>query len=1604
MSSTEPGLFELISAAGRRGPDLTAIRCADESISYGRLLTVASWLAERLRAVGVGQGDVVAVCAGPSTAYLVGVVAALAADAVFLPIEPTLPPARIAALLDGAAPAAILRVPSFPQFTTDVPVLDLDWTAAPEDVPLARPTAHGEDPAYLLYTSGSTGTPKGVLCHHRGIINLVDDYAARASFGPGDVGTVWAALSFDVSVYEFFTMLLVGGTVLVVPDEMRLEPEPLFELLARESVGHAYLPTVLLPPLREWLDTHPGELTMRRMMVGVEPISEGLLREIAAAVPGLRIVNSYGPTETHVIATAYDILLDRPESGDGRAPIGTGVRGVTTHVLDPDGNPVPDGEVGELWLGGVQVAVGYHRRPDLTRERFVPDPFSDTPGARLYRTGDLVKRLPDGNLVYRGRVDRQIKLRGFRVELAEVEAVLERHPGVTDAVVVQPEAVPDTLCAYVRGTGTAEEALAHVRELLPAYMVPNWVVFVDGFPLRANEKVDRAALARRALPDAPTSGGDDGAPRTPTEEAVARLWAEVLATDTVDVTADFFALGGHSLAAVQLGGRIRRDFGVDLSVADLYRHGTVRALAAAVDSRRPALASAPGPARASRRIGPLSPAQQALLLLHRLYPGLPAYTLATLHRLTGDLDVTALTEALNLVVERHSALRTVITTVGDRDVQRVLDHEPVELPVVPVAPDELAERGDAEVARAGFDLAGGRLFRAVLFRTAPEEHTLLLMAHHIVTDGWSLNVIQRDLGLAYEAVRAGRAPAWQPLSAQFIDIATEQQADAYQQTVAAELDFWRKELATIPAPLRLPVQRHRPGRPRFRGGRVTVPLPADTMEAVRSLARSLHTTVFAVLVTGIQVILSRYSGRDEFLLGMPVAGRDDARAEDLVGFFNNSLALRCEVAETATVTELAVATHERLTTALEHPHVPFDLLVREVNAPRTPGANPLFQIWCNMLSYPPAPLELAGCQVEPLPSPLAGALFDLSWYFVSDGDDLNLELVYDADLFDDGQVRAMAEHLCTLLPTAAAAPDATLADLDFGRNDPGRAAPGFVAPGPHVVRRFRQAVSRDGTAPAIGDTHSYAQLDAAVTELAAAWRGRGPVGIVAARTPSVPVGILAALTAGVPFVLFDASQPLPRLRRMAARVRPGTWWDATEGQYPGLVERLDGPDRGAGEPVPDGTAYVAFTSGTTGEPAAVAAGEEPLRAFLEWYVPRFDLTDADRFVLLSGIGHDPLLRDVLTPLSVGARLFVPPRAAVESQVTMARWLAEVTPTVLHLTPATARLLSAAAVAAGVTLPSVRLVGLGGAAMTRAGLADARKLFPRARLLSYYGTTETPQVVSVADVGADGNVGTGGPTAHLSVVTPAGLPAPVNGIGEIVVRGPYLALGYLGDPARTARQFHLRDGVREYRTGDLGHRRPDGSIVLTGRADRQVTVNGLRVEPAELESVAREHPLARDCVVTTTARSGSTEVVAFVEGDPGALSSEDVFRHFAERLPDTMTPTRVLVVPAIPSTPNGKPDLDRLAELADAAAGAGAPRPAGDAALVATIAQVWTTMLGIPGPPAPDANFFDCGGTSAGLLRVQAELSRRLSREVALLDLFRYPTINGLAAALGAGQA
>ncbi|PZG41439.1 hypothetical protein C1I98_21260, partial [Spongiactinospora gelatinilytica] len=1538
------GLYALIAARARLAPDLTAVRDPMTRLTYRELDHAARTVAADLRAAGVRPGDIVAVCAGPSVSYVAGVAGVLAAGAAFLPVDPEQPAARIGRLLDDAGPAACLvagEVP-LPDGVRGLPIR-LEGPVPPE------PDIVGADAlAYVLYTSGSTGRPKGVRCHHRGVLALLGDFIARAPVPLGAVCTWWTAPGFDVSVYEIFSALL-GGELLVVPPAVRTDAAGFLDLLAAECVSSAYVPPFLLADLADRAEAEPGRLGLRRLLVGVEPIQERLLRRIAVAVGGLRVLNGYGPTETHVCATVYEVPAEAAPDGSpgslGRTPIGGPVGGSRVHVLDPHLRPVPPGEVGELYVSGAGVAHGYHRAPEATAAAFRWIDIG-TGRVRAYRTGDLVRGRADGELMFVGRADDQLKVRGHRVEPGEVEAVLQEHRAVRAAAVTCPHDAPDLLCAYVEPAeplaAAAETLRAHLTARLPPYLVPGVIAFVDRLPVTAHGKLDRARLARQAPPLAEAG---EGGPANDGERYVQAVWARVLGGVACGAHAHFLDVGGHSLAAIRIAGHVRRDTGAEVTAADVYANPTIARFAVFLAGRNAIFGRAAAPARSGALLAPLSAAQEALLLLHRMYPGNRAYHIPTLHEITGVLDLDALGRALLAVRERHTALRSTLVEVGPSVAQRVGPAGPVPLDVADLA--ELSgERQAAELRRlvqetstAAWDLRSEPPLRVRLFRLAARRHALLLVTHHLFSDGWSMEIVHRDLSEAYRAITAGREPEL-PAASQAADFAKGEREPGEGERVARQVEYWKRRLSAAPVPRPLPMQRPRRREPRFAAERLGFTLDRARTDALRALARARGIGLFSVLATGFTTVIARYLGQSGFVLGVPVAGRADPERAGSVGFFNNSLAVPCTVDGGDSFAGNAAAFHEELLAALSHAEAPFARVVAELRPPRQPGANPLFRYWCNMLSYPRHPLRLDGCAVRAIRAPVPGALFDLSCYLIEHPDRIEVELVYDADLYDRDRVAALAGHCQEVYANACAAPDGPVDELMSSAPVPPRApAPEYAAPTADEL--FTAAASAHPDLPALRTSAAdwtYRRLEHAVDDQARALRRLGagpgrPVAILADRTPRLVIAILAALRSGTPFVLLDRAQPEPRLRRMVTRSRPYAWIDAT-GPTPGAtadgcaltrIPRAD-TDTPPTEPPANATgtaatgvvapeaAYVAFTSGSTGEPRGIVAGQGALAAFSERHRAEHGIGPGDRFALLAGIGHDPLLREVLVPLTSGAALLIPDAEEAANPARLVSWLAARRVTVLYLTPATARVHSGAAQAARITLPGVRLLGFGGSAVEAGDVHATRRMLPNARLESYYGATETPQVVAVADPAdaADAPlIGTGYGEARLLVVEPDGREAPVNVAGEIVVSSPHLAIGYLGDDLATARRFHTvpQDGprVRRYRTGDRGCRRPDGRIEFGGRLDRQLDLHGIRAEPGEIEYLTRTHPQVRECLVTGPGDIGVEVLTAYVEPAGPGLTTADVRRHLAALLPAALIPADIVLVAAIPLNPHGKPD-------------------------------------------------------------------------------------------------
>jgi amino acid adenylation domain-containing protein len=1635
------------------------------TLTYGELGRRALVLAHRLQELGVGPDVLVGVVMERSLEMPVALLATLTAGGAYLPIDPTLPEQRIRLMLEEARPTVLLAseaaANSVSKLGAPIVVVRSDVCDGPSAVPAAgvNRTLVPENLAYVLYTSGSTGRPKGVAITHRSA-NAFLDWASGV-FSSSELSGVLASTSigFDLSVFEIFLPLTCGGCVILA--------ENLLELPHLKEAGLVTLvntvPSVMVELLRE------GALPdgVETVNLAGEPLPAKLVRRVYAQGGVRRVINLYGPTEDTTYST-YSVVrpgLEAPPS------IGLPIDGSRALVLDGAMRPVAPGRAGELYLGGTGLARGYLRRPDLTAERFVPDPDAAEPGARLYRTGDRVRLLAGGELEYVGRTDQQVKVRGQRIELGEIEAALVRCPGVAAAAVMaHGVAEGRRLVAYFVGDGDPMQAhalRAALKQQLPGYMVPAAFIQLAGLPLTPNGKIDRQALpapgpARRPASSSPAP------PSTALEQQLSIIWSDLLELSEPGVDDDFLDLGGDSLLAIRVLSRIRSDLGLELPPLDFFAAGTIRELgrrlarAEAVDGMRAPVPRHPGEAAA-----PLSYAQRGFWFWWKLEPASGFQNLAVVLRVSGELDADLLAASLGLLVARHELLRTSFR-VGPDGVEQVVSPERA----LALAEVDLQGLGRAERAAAvereasaeasqGFDLAGDdALLRARLLRLGRREAVLLLTMPHIVSDGWSISVLLRDLLSGYRALGEGRQ--WQPgePAVRFRDYAIWQQEAAADGRWDRDLEYWRERLRGA-AQLELKPDGRRRNPPGWAGERRVLELGLDLSRRLKRLSRERGATLSMTLLAAFKVLLARHSGERDVMVGVPVAGRGRPELEDLVGPVLNLLAVRTDLSGEPTFAQLLDRVRESTLGAYAHQELPLARLVEALGRGGELTRSHLFQAVFNMYNFPSWELEEARLHVEPLTGPLTGALFELTLYAREERGRVRLELVYDTELFTGGRMEELLAQLEQLLGQVAGEPERSIEEYSLVTSsargllpDPRAPLAKGVQEGVHRLISLQAANAPDRVA-VIDETGSltYGQLEVAANRLAhrllADGVGRESVVAIHARRASQLVwAILGVLKAGAAFTILDQAHPAPRLAAQLLQARPEGWIDLAGGPIAGgeLAEALAGlglrarlelaggaHDAGAGplaglpgsEPLVDVTgddlAYVVFTSGTSGAPRGVLGTHGPLVHFLEWQAGAFGLDAGDRFSMLSGLSHDPLLRDIFAPLAAGGVLCIPDEQAPLNPSLLRRWLLRRSVTVAHLTPIHGRMICE--LAAPAELVQLRLVFFGGDTLTSADVRDFRRIAPAARIVNFYGTTETPQAMgwhevvgtgpTVSDRGIDIDpplipIGMGIPDVQLLVLNSRRRLAGLGELGELYVRTPHLTRGYLGDEVETQARYLANplapsDPDAVYATGDLGRYGQRGEVRLAGRIDTQLKVRGFRVEPAEVESCLMRHGGVREAAVVGWRQpAGDVQLVAYVVAASSLPpSTTELRRHLATRVPEHMVPVAFVRLDHLPTTPNGKLDQRALPRpqpvRPDLEQGYRAPEGQSEE----LIAAIWRPILGLTTVGTHD-NFFDLGGNSVSLARVHAELELRLQRVLNIVDLFRYPDVHSLARFLDGG--
>ncbi|SES14724.1 non-ribosomal peptide synthase domain TIGR01720/amino acid adenylation domain-containing protein [Lentzea xinjiangensis] len=1569
----EKSVVELFESQARTTPDAVALVVGDRSLTFAELNAWANRVARVFVASGVGPERLVALSLPRSVEFVVALLAIWKAGGVYLPVDPSLPDERVDFLLRDANPALVVRGSLPPS----------DDQEAGNLAPVRRDHA-----AYVIYTSGSSGRPKGVVVEHRSLVNLLvnhrEDFVAAAG-GRLRVG-LSAVFSFDTSL-EGFVLMADGHELHVFDDELRLDPPALVRYVVDRGIDFLDLTPSYARQLVEagLLD---GEHRPKVLMLGGEAIGEDLWRRLAD-VPGTASYNFYGPTESTVDALSCRITPGAP------VVVGRPLLNTRAYVLDEDLRPVPVGVPGELHLAGVQLARGYLGRPGLTADRFVADPFGG-PGERMYRTGDRVRWLADGTLDYLGRTDDQVKIRGFRIEPGEIEAVLTQHPEVREAVVIaRQDEGHQRLVAYVTGAGKAD-LRAWLGERLPEHMVPSAFVELDAIPLNANGKVDRRALP---APDLRAGASAYRAPRTPAEEQVCRIWADVLGVPEVGLDDNFFELGGDSILSIRVVSRLRAELDAPVSPRELFSSPTVARLVEAIGAGTGASGDViPRVPRDSAL--PLSFAQQRLWFLDQFEPESTDYLSPSILRLRGHLDVDALTAALTALVARHESLRTTFDSVDGRGVQVVHPPHRVEVPVLDVlgGEDGLAAVLARESTRP-FDLARGPLLRPLLLRVAEDDHVLLLLAHHIITDGWSNGVLTTELNLLY------RGDPLPDLPIQYADYAAWQRQRLTGHLADEQLSFWRERLAGV-APLELPTDRPRPAVRTNHGAVHMFTLPAEVGDGLRALARRQDGTLFMALVAACQVLFARWSRQDDVAVGTVASGRDRAELENLVGFFVNTLVLRSTVDGSATFREFLGEVRGTVLDAFAHQDVPFERVVDELRPDRDTSRTPLFQTMVILQNTPDAAPDLPGLHVEDLPLPVVAANFDLTWEFQQDEDALHAAVNYNTDLFDASTVERMAGHLRVLLTAVVADPDRSLADLPLMDQEEQRDVlhawndTAHPVPDATITHLVEAQVARTPDATAVvdgGAVWTYAELNARANRLAHSLiaRGVGPgryVAISLPRSADLLVAVLAVLKAGAAYVPIEPDQPADRVAFVLDDARPVLVLDD-----PDLVRTTGGRDDNPADHdrtallTTSDPAYVIYTSGSTGRPKGVVVEHRSVVNYLAWATEVYQgLRGAA--VLHSPVSFDLTVTTLFGPLLAGGRIVVSDLDEDAAPVEQTAFL-KATPSHLSLLGAVPAQLS----------PTGDLV-VGGEQLLGAVVDEWRRANPSAVVINEYGPTETTvgcmehRVEPGAPL-APGPVPIGHPAWNhrLYVVDDLLRPVPAGVPGELCIAGGGLARGYLNRPGLTAALFVAcpfgEPGERMYRSGDLVRRRADGVVEYLGRIDDQVKIRGHRVEPGEVESALLRHPrVAEAAVVAADNAQGHARLVAYFVAD-SEVGTAELRAFLAERLPAYMVPSAFVALSVLPVTPNGKLDRAALPAPEPTAGDEGEhvpPRTPVENAL----AEIWAAVLGTDRVGVRD-NFFELGGDSILVIQVVSR-ARKAGLALTTKSLFRNQTIEALA--------
>lgn len=1620
-------MHHLVAQQAQRTPDAVAIRFGDTTLTYAALDGAANTFAHTLRNRGLGPGALLPVCMERSVELVVALLAVLKAGAAYVPLDPDLPGERLRRIArDCDAPAVLTQSRLHDRLDASgltATLIDCDELARrPVRERAPDGDVNPEDLALVIFTSGSTGEPKGVMIPHRAMCNHKLWNARVLDFGPDDRVLQKTTLSFDASIWEIFVPLITGAEVILAPPGLQRDLPGMLDAVIAGGITHLTLAPSTARALLD-LPALPRCAGLRCLLLGGEALDATLAARLHALLPQARMLNFYGPSETTEDCSVDEIdFAALPPTGT--LPIGRPIDNTRIYVLDTAGNPVPVGVVGELHVAGLGVARGYLGRPDLTAQRFVPDPFAPA-GDRMYRTGDLGYWRRDGRLAYVGRNDDQVKIRGFRVEPGEIARVLQSDPAVAQAVVVPHDAGSGNLqlAAYVVPCSadapvTAAGLRRHLQARLPHYMIPAAWAVVPALPLTPSGKVDRQALP------APAPAPDDDryvTPRTPTEQALWDIWSEVLGTTGFGVQDVFFDLGGHSLTLTQVRTRIAARLGQDLPLAELFAYTTIAALARRLETL-PGAAPAAAPIRRVPRGAPLpaSLSQRRLWVIQQFDPGSSAYNVVAPLRLRGRLDPMLLERTLALLIARHEGLRTSFVLAGDEPRQLVAQQlaVPIERLDFSHLPPEQAERltRDVVTARsaAAFNLSVAPLHRVALIRLAADEFVIAWVLHHTIADNWAVTLLARDALRIYAAFARGETdPALDPLPIQYADFASWQRSPEMTAARREQIDAWAARLADLPV-LALPTDFPRPQHPSFRGGTVSAPLTAPLRRRLQDYCSQHAVTPFIVLLAAYKLLLARLTHASDIPVGTPIANRHHRDSEQLFGTLVNTLVLRTEIDPSESFDTLVERVRDTALWAYAHQDAPFDELVERLGRSRGEHPQGLISVLFNVLNAPLGRLAEVPFDYAPFEFDRVAAQFDLSIHVDTEFAH-RVQLEYATDLFAAATAQRLLDsylHVAEQVLAEPALPLSTHALITPQQQALLREfnATGAAPPQERVVHHPLTSAptdrgAREAVRDARGQTLSHANLEARSNLFARALRahgiGRGDrVGLCLPRSVDLVVAVLAVLKSGAAYVPLDPTYPAHRLQAMAADARLAAVLieaaTAPRLDIPGvpLIDPGDPgftaghssaaltPDTGR-DAGPDDPAYMIYTSGSTGTPKAVQVPHRAVTNFLASMAREPGLGADDVLFAVTTLSFDISVLELLLPLAVGARVVLASHEQTRDPHALLAAVEGCGATVMQATPSTWRILLEAGWRGN---PRLRAL-VGGEALA---VDLAERLVERCGAVwNMYGPTESTVWSTCWRVTRprDG-ISIGRPIANtvVHILDDALRPVPIGVPGEIYIGGAGVALGYFRRPELTAERFlpdpFASDSTHMYRTGDLGRWRHDGQLEHLGRLDHQVKVRGFRIEPGEIEAALRDAGDVAQCLVTAPAmHGGDRRLVAYIVPRAGrSLQTAELRDALRSRLAEHMVPQHFVALDALPLLPNGKIDRAALPVPSTDRPDGQAPQqpPATDDETI--IAAIWRELLGVDVVERTD-NFFDLGGHSLLAMRAVITIEQRLGRRI-----------------------